>query len=160
MPDDVSHGGRLGSDLAPARVEELEITALVIVMGTSANRVWVAAHIDRDAAQAAGVPDLFVDTATQVGLLAGVATRAVGPDARPGRASLRMRRPLCPGDHLRMEARIVDDATDDVGVRWCTVDVQGLVGQTVHSTLTARVAVAGPDAHADIWNLTGEAWRP
>ena len=113
----VERGG--AGDVRPERVEELDITALAIVMGTSANRVWVDAHIDRDAAQAAGVRDLFVDTASQVGLLTGVATRAAGPDARPGRASLRMRRPLCPGDHLRMEARVVDEAVDAVGVRWC-----------------------------------------
>ena len=161
--DEVSHlGGEPGSEVADRipRVEELDVTALAIVKGASANRVWVAAHIDRDAAQAAGVPDLFVDTATQVGLLTGVATRAAGADARPGRASLRMRRPLCPGDHLRMQARVVDEAVDEVGVRWCTVDVQGLVGEVVHSTLTARVAVAGPDDQPDVWRLPGEAWRP
>ena len=71
-----------------------------------------------------------------------------------------MRRPLCPGDHLRMEARLVDEITDDVGVGWCTVDVLGLVGDVVHSTLTARLAVAGPDSEPDVWSLTGEAWRP
>jgi hypothetical protein len=37
--------------------------------------------------------------------------------------------------------------------------VNGLVGEIVHSTLTARVAVAGP-AGADVWALAGEAWRP
>jgi acyl dehydratase len=159
MPDDASHSARLEAGTPADRVEELDVTALAIVMGAAANRVWVAAHIDRDAAQAAGVPDLFVDTATQVGLLAGVATRAAGPDARPGRASLRMRRPLCPGDHLRMEARIVDEAVDDVGVWWVTVDVQGLVGDAVHSTLAARVAVAGP-ARTDPWGVGPDRWRP
>jgi hypothetical protein len=58
-----------------------------------------------------------------------------------------------------MEARVVDDATDAVGVRWCAVDVQGLVGDAVHSTLTARLALAGPEG-ADVWALAGEAWRP
>ncbi len=143
------------------RVEEVEITAVAIAMGASANRVWVAAHLDRDAAQAAGVRDQFVDTSTQLGLLAGVAVRAAGPDARPGRLALRMRRPICPGDHLRLEARVGGTATDDAGVSWAEVAVEGLVGETVHSTLTARVGVAGPPGGpTDPWLLSGGRWRP
>ena len=156
--DDVSHLGGEGS--GPDRVEEVEVSAVVIVMGASANRVWVPAHLHRDAAQAAGVRDLFMDTSTQVGLLSGVAVRAVGADARPGRLSLRMRRPICPGDHLRIEARTGDETTDAVGVRWCPVDVRALVGDVVHSTLTARIAVGGPADRPDPWGLSGAAWSP
>ena len=97
-------------------VEELEVTAVAIAMGASANRVWVAAHLDRDAARAAGVRDVFMDTSTQVGLLSGVACRAAGPDARPGRVALRMRRPVCPGDRLRMEATVGAVDLDETGV--------------------------------------------
>ena len=70
-----------------------------------------------------------------------------------------MRRPLCPGDHLRMEARVVDEAADAAGVNWCTVEVQGLVGDAVHSTLTARAAVAGPEG-ADPWGVGPDHWHP
>jgi len=149
------------SQQAPDRVEELEVTAVTIAMGASANRVWVAAHLDRDAARAAGVRDVFMDTSTQVGLLSGVACRAAGPDARTGRVALRMRRPLCPGDRLRMEATVGAVELDETGVRWATVDVRGLVGDAVHSTLSARVAVSGPrGGPSDAWVLSGDAWRP
>jgi hypothetical protein len=155
--DQVNHG--VGGS-GPDRVEEIEVSAVVIVMGASANRVWVPAHLDRDAAQAAGVRDLFMDTSTQVGLLSGVAVRATGADARPGRLSLRMRRPICPGDHLRIEARTGDETTDAVGVRWYPVEVRALVGDVVHSTLTARIAVGGPADRSDPWGLSGAAWSP
>ena len=143
-----------------ARVEEVEVTAVVIAMGASANRVWVAAHLDRDAARAAGVRDQFVDTSTQLGLLAGVAVRAAGAEARPGRLALRMRRPVCPGDRLRMEARVGDPVEDDHGVRWVDVDVTASVDDAVHSTLAARVAVAGPADRPDPWSLDADRWRP
>jgi hypothetical protein len=58
-----------------------------------------------------------------------------------------------------MEAQVTDEATDDVGVRWCTVDVRGLVGEVVHSTLTARVAVAGPGG-TDPWGCGPDSWHP
>ncbi len=161
-PDPTEAGSdRSGSrnDQNQLRVEELEVTAVVIAMGASANRVWTPAHLDRDAARAAGVRDVFVDTSTQVGLLSGVACRAAGDDARPGRVVLRMWAPICPGDRLCMEARVADEQVDDVGVRWRSVDVRALVGGAVHSTLTARVAVAGPDG-AVPWSLGADRWHP
>ena len=102
-----------------------------------------------------------MDTSTQVGLLSGVACRAAGPDARPGRVALRMRRPVCPRDRLRMDAAVTTVDTDGSGVRWATVDVRGTVDAVVHSTLTASVAISGPDGGPeDPWLLSGDAWRP
>jgi acyl dehydratase len=106
------------------------------------------------------VRDQFVDTSTQLGLLSGVAVRAAGPDARPGRLALRMRRPVCPGDRLRMEARVGEPTLDDHGVSWVDVDVTASVDDAVHSTLTARVAVAGPAGRRDPWALPPELWHP
>ena len=164
--DLVGSPGRTGSDqvsqpLGVDRVEELDVTAVGIVMGAAANRVWVAAHLDRDAAQAAGVRDTFMDTSTQLGLLSGVAVRAVGPDARPGRLVLRMRRPICPGDHLRMEARVTAVDADPSGTRWATVAVRAVVDGVVHSSLEASIAASAPDGRpTDPWLLSGSAWSP
>jgi len=163
--DDVVNHGVGGSAGAAAaggstHVEELEVTAVAIVMGATANRVWTPAHIDRDAAHAAGLPDIFLDTSTQVGLLSGVAERAVGPAARPGRLSLRMRRPVLVGSRLRIQAEVAAEEIDPAGVRWASVEVRALAGDEVHSTLSARIAVAGPGGAPDPWHLSDEAWRP
>src|SRR5690606_34745596 len=162
--DALNHRGEGVAAAAPGgamRVEEVEVTAVVIAMGASANRVWVAAHLDRDAARAAGVRDQFVDTSTQLGLLSGVAVRAAGPDARPGRLALRMRRPVCPGDRLVMEARVDAADSDRSGRRWATVVVRGMVDGVVHSTLEAWIATSGPaGGPADPWLLSGPDWSP
>ncbi len=145
----------------PDRVEEWEVTAVTIAMGASANRVWVPAHLDRDVARAAGVRDQFLDTSSQVGILAGVAGRAAGPDSRPGRVALRMRRPICPGDVVRVEARVGPVTVDAIGVSWVPVAVSALVGDRLHSTVAASIAVAGPaGGPVDPWLLGADAWRP
>jgi hypothetical protein len=159
--DVVNHGAEGAGPEGPDRVEELDVTALGIVMGASANRVWTPAHVDRDAANAAGIADVFLDTSTQLGLLSGVAERAVGPDARPGRLSLRMRRPILPGQRLRMEAAVTAVDADRAGPRWATVEVLATVDGRVHSSLEAWIAAAGPvGGPADPWLLAGPAWSP
>jgi acyl dehydratase len=140
-------------------VEVLDVTAVVIVMGASANRVWTPAHVDRDAAAAVGVPDLFLDTSTQLGLLSVVAGRAAHADARPGRLTLRMRRPILPGDRLVVEARAGAPAVDDAGVTWVEVDVRASVEGELRSSLHGRVAVPGAGA-PDPWAHDGDRWRP
>jgi len=148
-----------GAPPGPDLVEELEVTTVAIVMGAAANRVWTPAHLDRDAAVAVGVSDVFVDTSTQLGLLAVVAARAAGADARLGRAELRMRRPILPGTRLHLEARTTADHVDAAGVRWRSVAVAARAGEVTHSTLAARLAVEGPGG-VDPWGLGPERWAP
>jgi hypothetical protein len=60
-----------------------------------------------------------------------------------------------------MEATVGAVDLDETGVRWATVAVRALVGDVLHSTLSARVAVAGPrGGPSDPWLLPGDAWRP
>ena len=165
MPDLVSQGEGValvdGPRAAGPYVEELDVTAVAIVMGASANRVWTPAHVDPDAATAAGIADMFLDTSTQLGLLSGVAERAAGTDARPGRLALRMRQPVLRGHRLRLEAT-VDPAgpeRDTAGVGWISVAVRALVDGVVHSTLDARVAVDTADG-TDPWSLGPDRWHP
>jgi acyl dehydratase len=158
-------GGPEATDDVPDHVEELDVTTVGIVMAATANRVWTPVHLDRTAAATAGFPDVFVDTSAQLGLLSVVAAQAAagsaGTDtgARPGRLELRMRRPILPGTHLRIEARITGEVLDAAGVRWRSVAVTARSEATVHSTLQARLAVEAP-AGADVWALTGDDWTP
>ena len=140
-------------------VEEVDVSAVAIVMGASANRVWTPAHVDVDAANAAGIADVFLDPATQRGLLSVVGGRAAHDDARPGRLSLRMRRPVLRGDHLVVEATAAPVVVDDSGVAWVEVDVRATVGGEVRSSVTGRYAVPGGDA-TDPWALGPDRWHP
>jgi hypothetical protein len=152
MPGDVSQRGAV-----PVR-EEVDVTAVVIVMGASANRVWTPAHVDVDAANAAGIADMFLDTSTQLGLLSVVGGRAAHDDSRPGRLSLRMRRPVLRGDRLVIEATAAPAVVDDVGVRWVEVDVRATVDGELRSSLSGRYAVPGDGV--DPWALGPDRWRP
>lgn len=142
-------------------VEEVDVDAVAIVMGASANRVWTPAHVDVDAANAAGIVDMFLDTSTQLGLLSVVGGRAAHPDARPGRLSLRMRRPVVRGDRLVIEATAGPAAVDDAGVAWVDVDARATVEGELRSSLTGRFAVPGPDGDGtDPWSLDADRWCP
>jgi acyl dehydratase len=152
-----------GRDVPPPSgervVEERDVGAVAIVMGASANRVWTPAHVDVDAAHAAGIADMFLDTSTQLGLLSVVGGRAAHDDSRPGRLSLRMRRPVLRGDHLRIEATAAPVTVDSAGVAWAQVDVRATVEGELRSSLTGRYAVPGGDT-ADPWVLGPDRWHP
>lgn len=159
-PDPVSQRGPVrAAPLDQVHVEELDVTAVAIVMGASANRVWTPAHVDVEAAAAAGIADLFLDTSTQVGLLSVVGGRAAHAEARPGRLSLRMRRPVLRGDHLVLEATAGPPVVDDAGVTWVEADVRATVGGELRSSLTGRWAVP-TDEGTDPWALGPDRWHP
>ena len=79
--------------------EELSIDAELIIGWASAHRVWAVAHHDPEAARAVGLPDIILDTSSQVSLFAGAAHQR-RPDARILRVELEMRRPILPGAML------------------------------------------------------------
>ena len=64
-----------------------------------AARVWAGAHHDTDAARAAGLDDIILDTSSQVALLTAAARRH-RRDGEPTQVSLTMRRPVLPASNL------------------------------------------------------------
>lgn len=106
-------------DVAAEWTEELEIDATMIQRSARANRVWALAHHDRDAAVAAGLTDIILDTSSQVALFTSAArARRRRPNAEPSRVSLTMRRPVLPGSTLVICG--VDDGRS--ATVWATVD--------------------------------------
>jgi len=103
----------VGSDWS----ETVPVDAGFIVGAASAHRVWAPAHHRADAARAAGLPDIILDTSSQTALFAGAARRR-----RPGTAvrsvELSMRRPILPG----VEVVIGGVERDDHTVVTATVD--------------------------------------
>lgn len=134
-------------------------TREAIVRGAIACRVWAPAHHDDDAARAAGLPGILLDTSSWVALMARHARGGIGDRPRIGAVDLSMRRPVLTDDTIEFVGRIVAESIDDVDVRWTTVAVDASVdGREVASALV-RFAVATADG-TDVWNLTGDRWRP
>ena len=76
--------------------EEVLIDADLIIGWASAHRVWAAAHHDSEVARDVGLPDIILDTSSQVSLLAGAAHHH-RPDQTLQRVQLEMKRPILPG---------------------------------------------------------------
>lgn len=145
-------------DAAPMRSSILVDRGL-IVDGATANRVWATAHHDDDAALAAGLPGIIVDTSTWVALAARSAAHWLGGDPRVGSVSLSMRRPVVAGDEVGLHGEVVAEVVDERDVRWIEVRVVAVVrGRTV-AVADVRLAVATAEG-ADVWTLAGERWRP
>ena len=120
------------SDRPVLWTEELDVDATLVVMGAAANRVWAPQHHDHRAAVASGAPDIFLDTSTQLGLWASLATaHADGREVR--RATLRMRRPVCPGDRVLVTAIASPSSPGDADADALVVDVVATVSGEVVS---------------------------
>ena len=76
--------------------EEVSIDADLIIGWASAHRVWAAAHHDSEVARDVGLPDIILDTSSQVSLVAGAAHHH-RPDQTLQRVQLEMKRPILPG---------------------------------------------------------------
>ena len=81
---------------AMAWTEELTVDTDLIIGWASAHRVWAAAHHDAESARAVGLPDIILDTSSQVSLFAGAAHRH-RPNEKLLRIELEMKRPILPG---------------------------------------------------------------
>ena len=157
-PPDPAAAGHALEGIPPMRAT-IVVDRDFIVDAATANRVWASAHHDDDAASAAGLPGIIVDTSTWVALAARSAAVWLGGDPRVGAVSLSMRRPVVAGDEVELHGEVLADAVDDHDVRWMTVGVTALVrGRTV-AVADVRLAVATADG-ADVWSLAGERWQP
>lgn len=130
-----------------------------IVDGAAANRVWAIAHHDDEAAVAAGLPGVIVDTSTWVALAARAASTWLGGDPRVGSVSLSMRRPVIAGDDVQVQGEVVADFVDGADVRRITVRVTALVRGRAAAVADVRLAVASADG-GSVWDLAPTRWHP
>ena len=137
----------------------IEVTRDLVIGGATANRVWALGHHDDDAARAAGLAGIILDTSTWVSIAGMHASKWIGHDARPGGIDLTMRRSVGVGDTIELCGDIVGDVVDGHGVRWVSIDVVGRVRGRIVATAMVRLAVDTADS-VDVWALDGERWEP
>ena len=115
---------------------DIETTAALVVGGALASRDYTPVHHDRAAAQAQGLPDVFMNILTTNGLVGRYVTDWAGPDAVVTGVKVKLGGPNMPGDTLKIRGKVV--AADDGRV---DVEVTGENSWGNHVTATVTVAL-------------------
>ena len=153
---------RRGTDVAVGdRLPRLSIhvTPRTVVMGASATRDWQPQHHDhRHCVEVAGLPDIFLNTPHQAGIIQRYLTDWGGPHARLGRLAFRMKRSVVPGDRLDLDAEVTE-VRPDGDLTWVGLEVALTVGDEPATSCTAQLALPTTDG-ASPWAATGDDWRP
>ena len=90
-------GIEAGTQLPELRIP---ITATLIVTGAIATRDFQKVHHDRDVAEAAGTPNVFMNILTTNALVNRYVGEWAGPAARVGRINIRLGATNFPGDEM------------------------------------------------------------
>lgn len=92
---------------------DIPITSALIVGGAVASRDFTPVHHDKKAAQAGGLPDIFMNILTSNGIMGSYVTNWAGPDATVKKIDLKLGAPNLPGFIMTMtgEIKAKDDNT-------------------------------------------------
>lgn len=128
---------RAGDTLPELR---LPITHKLIVTGAIAGQDFVDVHHNAPAAQAAGMPDIFMNILTTCGLCARYLTDWAGPESRLQRLRLQLLAPNTPGDTMVLQGRVssVNTTTETAQT---SVEFAGKNSLGLHVTGSATLAL-------------------
>ena len=130
--DDIQVGQALPELVIP-------ITASAIVAGAIATNDFQNVHHDKAAAQATGVPDIFMNILTTNGFVQRFVTDWAGQDARIRNVAIRLGAPNFVGDAMRMNGEV---ATVDADKRTAEIKVSGRNGIGEHVSATVTIGFA------------------
>ena len=115
---------------------DVPVTSAIVVGGALASRDYTPVHHDRAAAQANGLPDVFMNILTTNGYVSRFVTDWAGPDATIRGIKLKLGGPMLPGDTLKLRGSVIS-AADGVA----EVQVSGDNAWGNHVTATVKVAL-------------------
>ena len=126
---------RVGDALPPLAID---ITPKLIVGAAIASRDYQNVHHDKDAAQALGSPDIFMNILTTNGLVGRFVTDWAGSSARLNKIAIKLGAPNYPGDTMTLTGEVlsIDGATGRV-----ELDVKGANQLGNHVTGTVMVTL-------------------
>lgn len=130
------------SDVKPGDVLpplDLPITATLVAGGAIASRDYTPVHHDAGAAQAQGLPNMFMNILTTKGLVGRYVTDWSGPNAVVKGVWLKLGGPNLPGDTLELRGRVLS-ATPEL------VEIEVAGNNAWGNHVTARVRVQLPSA--------------
>ncbi len=116
----------------------IPITSSLIVSGALASRDYTPVHHDKAVAQAAGMPDIFMNILTTNGLVGRYVTDWAGPDAVIRNVAIKLGTPTVPGDTMTFSGTVAAKDGDEV-----KLEVRGKNSWGDHVTGTVRVALPG-----------------
>jgi acyl dehydratase len=94
---------KVGEELPPL---DVPLTAAIIVGGAIASRDYTPVHHDRNAAQAAGLSDVFMNILTTNGYVGRYVSDWAGPDALIRKVAIKLGAPNLPGDTMKLRGRV------------------------------------------------------
>jgi acyl dehydratase len=110
----------------------------MIVGGALVSRDFTPVHHDKQAAQAAGMQDVFMNILTTNGLVGRYVTDWAGADARIKAVSIKLGTPNLPGDRMTLSGE-VKNKNDSTGT--VEVEIAGKNAWGNHVTGTVTVAL-------------------
>jgi len=116
----------------------IELTASLIVGGAIVSRDFTPVHHSKQAAQEAGMQDVFMNILTTNGLVGRFVTDWAGVDARITGVSIKLGTPNLPGDTMTLsgEVKSVDERSGTI-----EVEIAGRNSWGNHVTGTVTVAL-------------------
>jgi acyl dehydratase len=120
----------------------IPITHKLIVSCALATQDFMDVHHNAPAAQAAAMPDIFMNILTTNGLCARYLSDWAGPASRLKRINFKLMAPNVPGDTMIMQGQVVKlEQTDNESL--ATIDFAGKNSRGFHVTGSATLAVNG-----------------
>ncbi len=117
---------------------DIPVTATLVAGGAIASRDYTPVHHDPAAAQAQGLPNMFMNILTTKGLVGRYVTDWTGPNAVVKGVWLKLGGPCMPGDTLKLRGRVLSASPE-------LVEVEVAGNNSWGSHVTAKVRVQLPD---------------
>ena len=115
---------------------KIPLTTSLVVSGAIASRDFTPVHHDKAAAQASGMPDVFMNILTTNGLVNRYVTDWAGPNALVRNVQIKLGTPNTPGDVMTFNGSVTSKEDDTV-----TVELAGKNAWGDHVTASVRVAL-------------------
>ncbi|QFU75709.1 acyl dehydratase [Halioglobus maricola] len=98
--------------------QEIDITSGLVVSGALATRDYEPVHHDKSVAQAAGLPDVFMNILTSQALMTRFATDWSGPEAVVKSLDIKLGAPNVPGMVMKVTGSVTakDDASGVIDI--------------------------------------------
>jgi len=119
---------------------DIPITTKLVVSGALASQDFQDIHHDKEAAEAAGMPNIFMNILTTNGLVGRYLTDWAGPKSRIKNIKFKLGAPNYPGDVMSFSGSVLALNGDDV-----TVEFKGKNGMGYHVTGEATLDLKGGD---------------
>ncbi len=123
----------VGEELPPL---DVPTTTALVVGGALASRDFTPVHHDKAAAQAQGLPDVFMNILTTNGFVGRYVTDWAGPDALVRGIKTKLGGPNLPGDTLKIRGKVAEAKDGRVAVQ---VTGNNAWGNHVSATVTVEL---------------------